>query len=272
MGYWTNSTYIRSGDTDAVAGALTRVLEGEGMRLISRPPERDPAPYDPMQYGDAAANDLWALAVFPGAEGWTVIKTAPLSLLGERSPGAPRMRLSDLCARLGTPGFHLIAYDSSGGVLAEADGQGGCRISGHCSAGGGDPMDFHGEAIEEDRVDLRFEILPLQHVVDSRSEASGPFRIIDVQAVCEALEEMLGGENARLCDNLTSVLLEPRRRTGRGGGGAAGYSGEGPANLIRPGAREGGHGSSARALRSSCTPPSPSPFPRPTSPSPAPAW
>jgi hypothetical protein len=29
---------------------------------------------------------LWAIAVFPGAPGWTVVKTAPFELLAETSP------------------------------------------------------------------------------------------------------------------------------------------------------------------------------------------
>lgn len=204
MGYWTNSTYIRTGITDAVIGALIALFDSEGMHLISRPPERERAPDEPMQYAEASKNNLWAVAVFPCAPGWTVIKTAPLSLLGDRAPGAAQVRLVDLCGRLSAPGFHVTAYDSCAGVLAESDGEGNLHLSGY-GADEDAPLEFYGECISEDHLDLHFDVLPLQHVIDAHTTVHGSYLMIDRQGMAEALAELLGGENARFCDNLVSV-------------------------------------------------------------------
>ena len=96
MGYWTNTTYINHGDPGAVAGCLIQLFEAEGMRQVPRPPERERVWYEPMQYATSARNNLWGVAAFPGADGWTVIKSAPLELMAERPARAGRMRLVEL--------------------------------------------------------------------------------------------------------------------------------------------------------------------------------
>jgi hypothetical protein len=93
MGYWENTTYLAHADASAVAAAIAELFAQEGMAQVARPAERNYVLYDPMQYATALQNNLWGVAVFPGSDGWTVIKTAPLELLGERAPGKNRMRL-----------------------------------------------------------------------------------------------------------------------------------------------------------------------------------
>src|SRR4051812_13551422 len=105
MGYWENTAYVAHGSVDDVAAALVQVITREGMDVIPRPPRRKPAAYDSLQYKGGAANALWALAVFPGNTGWTVIKTAPFELLAETAPGGRRMRFVDVCNILNAPGF-----------------------------------------------------------------------------------------------------------------------------------------------------------------------
>src|ERR1700747_1310135 len=104
MGKWENTTYIEQGDAQRVAGAIIALLREEGMQQVARPAPRQPERFDAMQYAGAMENNLWGVAVFPGSAGWTVIKTAPLELLGERVPGTSRMRMVELAGRLGAAG------------------------------------------------------------------------------------------------------------------------------------------------------------------------
>ena len=196
MGYWTNTTYLNHGDHEAVAAGIVRLIEGEGRRRVDRPPERVPDRHDPMQYKGADENALWGVAVLPGATGWTVIKTAPLELLGERAMGKQRMRLSELSSALGCAGFQYNVYDSSAAILVEVDPAGTILLSGipYDTEDEPDQINFHGEPWDVlDRFDIRFEILPLE---------ADP----DFDTMARQLDQQLGGRNREFCDNLTSVV------------------------------------------------------------------
>ena len=71
---------------------IIRVLGAEGYVRAERPTPRTPAPRDPMQYGTGVDNPLWALALIPGVDGWTALKTAPFELMCERKGGELRLR------------------------------------------------------------------------------------------------------------------------------------------------------------------------------------
>ena len=196
MGYWTNTTYLNHARHEDVAAELVRLIEPEGRRRVDRPPVRVPDQDDPMQYKGAEENALWGIAVFPGVTGWTVIKTAPLELLGERAKGKQRMRLSELSSALGCAGFQYNVYDSSGAVLVEVDSAGTVLLSGipYDTEDEPDQITFHGEPWDVlERFDVRFEILPLQ---------ADP----DFDAMAMRLAQELGGPNSKFCDNLTSVV------------------------------------------------------------------
>jgi len=200
MGYWTNTTYLNHPRHEAVAAELARLIEVEGRRRVARPPERIPERYDPMQYKGAEENALWGIAVFPGTGGWSVIKTAPLELLGERAKGKQRMRLAELCSALGCAGFQYNVYDSSAAVLVEVDSAGTVLVSGipYGIEDEPDRITFHGEPWDVlERFEVRFEILPLE---------AGP----DFDAMAERLAQELGGPNSAFCDNLTSVVTLKR--------------------------------------------------------------
>ena len=206
MGYWENTTYLAHADASAVAAAIAELFAQEGMARVARPVERDYVHYDPMQYATALQNNLWGVAVFPGSNGWTVIKTAPLELLGERAPGKNCMRLLQLADRLGAAGFQVNVYDSAPLLLVETDGHGRCLLSGYRGVSDGDPLDFHGEQLMEDRLDVRFDYLPLQsHVEAHTSEVYEGCRLIDDSALAQDLARTLGGNNAAWCDNITCV-------------------------------------------------------------------
>lgn len=226
MGYSENTSYIATDFCNGVASALKTLCAAEGMRLVDRPPPRERMGFEPMQQEDALRNNLWAVAVFPGARGWTVIKTAPLELLAEKAPGHGEMRFAELCRAVAAPGFQLNVYETTGAVLVECDGEGRTLLSGMGFGSKHPDMTFNGEPLSEDRLELRFDVLPLQEHLDrcKRSlramaeelEKLGvpapdvPGDIIDNEVmaydeVARSLARALGGRNAEHCDNLTSV-------------------------------------------------------------------
>ncbi len=209
MGSWQNTCYVQHDDAEVVAEALTTLLSEEGMRRVARPSPRKPQDYDPMQYAGALENNLWAAAVFRGSPGWVVIKTLPLELLGERAAGAECMRHVELCRRLGAAG-----RDSDGLVLVEIGPRGDYLLSGFQLLNE-DPFTFHGEQLSEDRIYVRFELLPLQRLIDKCTNQGADFPLLNYDSFVDELASELGGENAAWCDNLICVdTLLPHKPLG----------------------------------------------------------
>jgi hypothetical protein len=197
VGYWCNTTYVNRGDVQAVADAVEALCVAEGMQRIPSPAQRERLLVEPMQYDGALHNDLWGVALFPGAPSWTVIQSAPLELLAERASGAPRMRLAGVCARLSAAAFQLHVYDSTGTVLVEVSKDGETFTSGFNAEGdAGDPFRWNGEQLSEEFFEARFRLLPFQDLV---AEAA----LGDEWA--QILARRFGAANAAFCDNLVSV-------------------------------------------------------------------
>ncbi|HEX7111209.1 MAG TPA: hypothetical protein VF216_02105 [Mizugakiibacter sp.] len=194
MGYWVNTTYIRHDDVDEVAAALTAACAAEGMQRVPSPPARERRRLEPMQYQGALSNDLWGAAIFPGAPSWTVIQTAPLELLAERAPGAPRMRLVDLCRRLSASAFQLNVYDGTAAVLAEVSSDGDLLLSGYGAAT--DSFEWHGEPLDEAFIEAQFRL----HAHPGRELAG-----MGAEEKARAIARHFGGRNAAFCDNRVSV-------------------------------------------------------------------
>jgi hypothetical protein len=114
-----------------------------------------------MQYGSDAENDLWGVALIPGIDRWSIIKTAPLELLGGRAPGGKRLRIGDFCAVLKCDGFINNIYDSDESILIEADSRGKVRVSGGAEDyfkfgddGHFEMLPYNGEPFVEDGEDF----------------------------------------------------------------------------------------------------------------------
>ncbi len=195
MGYWVNTTYVNYPNTADVAIALTRLCQAEGLVGVAAPLERERLLVEPMQYDSALNNDLWGLAIFPGAPSWTVIQTAPLELLAERSPVTSRMRLADLCSELSVSAFQLNVYDSIGVVLAEISKQGEIAISGFNSQAE-DPFEWNGERLSEERFETQFQLHPFQELIAGITLGKEAAKIIAKQ---------FGAANLQYCDNVVSV-------------------------------------------------------------------
>jgi len=203
MGYWENTAYIATGNSALIADHIVCLSESEGMLHIPRPPQRERVLVESMQYQTALENNMWALAVFPGSPGWTVIKTAPLDLLGEISPATNRIRFVDLCTALQAPGFILNIYDgSSGAVLVETDGTGKQALSGHAYPH--DPLSFYGTPMSEEYLEIQFRYLTdLQSLIDHSHYPGSEYT--DYEKLSSQVATTLGGLNSSYCDNLTSV-------------------------------------------------------------------
>jgi hypothetical protein len=164
MGLWDNTIYLATSDVDTAIEALSRVFAHDGRAIVPRPPRRIPAQWDAMQYGGAAHNRVWGIALIPGT-GWTALKTAPFELLCERSPGRDRPRLAALTGALGVDGFQLSISDGDSAVLLEADRRGEFYISGCQTQAEDDPLVFHDERINEQDFDARFRLIPVPDAV-----------------------------------------------------------------------------------------------------------
>lgn len=155
MGLWNNTAFVRHEDLDAVGRALTDLVVAEG-RVPVTPQPRTRRRYEEMQYGTSDEVQRWGFALFPGAPGWAVVKTAPLELLlyGEREP-----RLATLTRRLGCEAFQHNVYDGDSTLLFEADHAGRTEITGFC---GQEPERFYGDSPPEERAQARFALLDVR--------------------------------------------------------------------------------------------------------------
>ncbi len=194
MGHWANTTYVRHGDVEAVADALTRAFECEDMQAIAAPPQRSRHGFEPLQDDDALHNDLWALAAFPGAPGWVVVQTAPTAVLSERAPGADHPRLVDVARDLRAHAFQLHVYDGSLSMLVEVSPEGEWSLSG--VGNGRSDQVWLGERLDATRYELQFRWLPFADLL-----ASEPY----AEYRAYRFAELLGGTNAAHCDNLVSI-------------------------------------------------------------------
>ena len=194
MALWENTVYLACEAGARVAQALTAAFAAEGMQPVPPPARRTRQAIEPMQYAGALDNDLWALAWFPGAPGWSVLKTAPLDLLVERAAGAPRMRLAALCAALDCVALHFACYDGDI-MLTEVARNGEVLLSG-IHTPGSDPLCRHGETVAEEHYRPALRRLRFVQPIDFTAGA---------ERASAALGELLGGPNAAARSNLVSV-------------------------------------------------------------------
>jgi hypothetical protein len=197
VGLWANITYLNTSELGEVTEALSTMFAREGMERVPSPRQRQRLAVEPMQYESALSNDLWGLALFPGAPSWTIIQSAPLELLGERADRSQDSRLLGLCRELSCAAFQLNVYDGTGGVLVEVSQQGDALVSGLNIGGrGANPLEWNGETLSEERFDARFHLLPYQQVIANDQLA---------EEKAHSLARHFGGDNAEYCDNLVSV-------------------------------------------------------------------
>ena len=221
MGQRQHTNYIEAADPRRVADVMVSLFRREGIRQVAEP--RPDIALSPEANLDAGAMEtpLWSVRLLPGAAGWTIVKTVPFELLGERAPNAHRMRLVALAGRLGAAAVQINLYDSAFLVLVEIDRRSRCLLSGYGpgSLRNPDPLQFNGEPLDEARIDVRFELLPFQQLVwdSTRYDYAGP--TLDHEQLVSRLAQKLGGRNAAWCDDakFTEILLSRKPFPARNG-------------------------------------------------------
>jgi hypothetical protein len=196
MGYWVNTVYVNHAAADDVGRAIEKLFAAEGMERVALA-ARSRLSVEPMQYDLARNNDIWGVAVFPGAAGWTAIHTAPLELFAEPLIGSDRRRISTLCCELKSSAILVNVYDSSGVIVAECSADGEVFIRGYNGQGGPEhPYRAHCDAATEETYRLQLGVhawlgLHLQEVWG--------------EEVSRLFAERCAGTNRKYCDNLVSV-------------------------------------------------------------------
>jgi hypothetical protein len=197
MGYRVNTTYLNHPSVSAVVAALEKTFATEGMQRIALP-ERGRLAVEPMQYDTALNNDVWGVAVFPGADQWTVIHTAPLELLAEPIPASGQRRIVALCKELQCSALMVNVYDSTGTIIAECDSHGEQFVCGYNGQSGrSDPYRDYIENAIEQSFRLRLRV----HSWLGLTLEEGDWG----QKVADMLAQHCAGANAKYCDNILSV-------------------------------------------------------------------
>lgn len=216
--YWNSTTCIRSDNLDAIAQAITHLLEQEeGCHRLEQLP---PLQIDPEQLRSEPRlleKQLWIVCLAAGCLGWTIIKTSPKGLLCQRADGANRPRLSACSELLGCDAFHFQAYPAICGVLLEVDATGRTL-----SAGTGIPEEISNYQFYKQPIDLpdRFEQFSLIQVPESMQAAMKVNENLKPQFINEE-DEFVGEEDvecmeyteridcalAKLLDNSQSWFL-----------------------------------------------------------------
>ena len=130
--YWNFTTCLRCDDLTAIEQAVTSLLEQEqGCRRLSQlPPLVGSLEQLQAQHPSDQSCHVWIVSLFPGNDGWTIVKTWPTELLCHPVAIEDRPRLSALAMQLGCDAFHLGVDASLWGFLLEANTAGCIYVSG----------------------------------------------------------------------------------------------------------------------------------------------
>jgi hypothetical protein len=173
MGSWRNVAFVQVDDLARVESELLALVTERGRRRI-QPVRRTPQVQEAMQYGSGDEVKRWGIAGFPGAPGWTVVRTAPFELLLQGEPPL----ISRLAMRLRSAAFQYNLYDSTSQFLYEADEAGRVEKSGF--VGGNDPYRYwgpNGADFAEDRYAVRFRAVDVAPVADWALKAMPEARV-----------------------------------------------------------------------------------------------
>lgn len=162
---------LQTDDLPSVRASLNSLLATR-RRTIVHPLPRKPERFDPMQYGASDEVARWGFAAFPGAPGWTVLRTAPLELAID--PPGSRTLLAELAVELSVKAFQYNVYDGSSHFLYEVDERGRVERSGFV---GSDPARHWGEPPPADRCSVRFCVVDPGPAVECSLAAAPSARV-----------------------------------------------------------------------------------------------
>ena len=183
------TAYVNNGDTRKIADHLVTLCEKAGMKGA------EPAPVGHRYV--LAPSDYWTVAVLPGKEGWTFIKSLPWNILCEPSSGVGSMRFVDLCAAVGAPGLLLDVFDGGpfGNLVVETDGTGKRFLNGYYCPTSSNDLEYYGTPLENESFTgfSKFEVFSDLAVARRVNEAN----TLLSHNLCFEIAKDLAGENGR---------------------------------------------------------------------------
>lgn len=153
--------YIATSNQEAVAEAVTRTFAAIGGAKVTSQC-KDSVHSVHVKHADSA-KPQWTVTIAAGVKGWTLIDAQPVELLAQQGD-KPAPLLAEICRLARARGFVFVARSIVDAVLIEADAWGEFLLSG-CVFDDTDEeasWTFHGSPMSADRVEVRFEIVPIQ--------------------------------------------------------------------------------------------------------------
>lgn len=153
--------YLATSNQEAVAEAVTRTFAAIGGAKVTSQ-FKDSVHSVHVKHADSA-RPQGTIAIAAGVKGWTLIDAQPVELLAQHGD-KPAPLLAEICRRSRARGFLFVVRSVVDAVLIEADAWGEYLLSG-CVFDDADEeasWTFHGSPMSADRVEVRFEIVPIQ--------------------------------------------------------------------------------------------------------------
>lgn len=112
MGEWRSTAYVRTGNIIGVGTAIAALLRTEQYEeVLEGPGDRDQALHEAPRWMEKTSGDACAIAILPGAVGWTVVKSRPQNLLCTAAGGRAFPRLAHLAFGLGCDAAYASVED-----------------------------------------------------------------------------------------------------------------------------------------------------------------
>ncbi|AFZ37026.1 hypothetical protein Sta7437_3528 [Stanieria cyanosphaera PCC 7437] len=131
--YWNYTSCINNENQSLIEASLLNILEKEGFTRVYELPKNfsiDELNANYRKITKQLLKQLWIIGLFPGASGWTIMKTQPNEFMCRRPKNSTKPRLSKLGTKINCKAFHWGVYSSSFGILLEVDEKGGIFVSG----------------------------------------------------------------------------------------------------------------------------------------------
>ncbi|MGL4883613.1 MAG: hypothetical protein ACRC8K_21520, partial [Waterburya sp.] len=113
--YWLYIDCINSSNQLLIEDALTKILQKEGFKRISKLPEVSPDELRTLSrsFRRQLVRNFLIIGLYPGAAGWTIMKTRPDEFMCRRGNNSLKPRLSELAVETNCQAFHWGVYCNS---------------------------------------------------------------------------------------------------------------------------------------------------------------
>lgn len=162
--YYNYVDCINNENLSLIETSLIEILYEEGFKQIEIFPKHiliDENLYYSRRRYWRLIKEVLVISLFPGASGWTIIKTIPKEFLCRRSSNNLRPRLSKLAILINCQAFHWSIYQSNFGVLLEANKEGNIFVSGSHSLYKEFEQDLYYQEIINYKEEWKFHLLDI---------------------------------------------------------------------------------------------------------------